>query len=44
MIEKGKRKRMERVTSAKRGNNRKMKGKGYRFTDLATGKGVRKLK
>ena len=41
MIEKGRRKRMERVTSAKRGNNRKRKGKDI---DLAAGKGVRKLK
>ena len=31
MIEKGRKKRMERVTSAKRGNNRKRKG--YRFSD-----------
>ena len=41
MIEKERRKRMERVTSAKRGNTRKRKGKDI---DLATGKGVRKLK
>ena len=38
MIEKEKRKRMERVTSAKRGNNRKRKGKGYRFSDRKRGK------
>ena len=36
MIEKGKRKRMERVTSAKRGNNRKRKG--YRLSDRKRGK------
>ena len=41
MIEKGRKKRMERVTNEKRENNRKRKGKDI---DLATGKGVRKLK
>ena len=41
MIKKGRRKRMERVTSAKRGNNRKRKGNGIY---LATGKRVRKVR
>ena len=41
MKEKGRRKRMERVKSGKRGSNREGKGKDL---DKVTGKGERKLK